>query len=289
MEKSKELNNLISLSRDTGQEIAFVQGGGGNTSVKLSKTKMAIKSSGTCLKDMSISSGYSIVNYSELSDFIRKLSKNEKDFSIKINSYSDENYPRPSIETGFHSILGKYVIHTHSVFVNTLTCAREGQSIIKKLFPKFKWVNYATPGLDLMVEILYQAPSSSSKPGAIFLQNHGLIVWADKVEIAYKIHEQISSSIIKEFDLDSFKFDPRKKYFPNQDKKEILFPDQAVYTMAGDEILSSRGAQETLCSYNYILNSINKIGLSPLYLDESEAHKLLSMESERYRQGLIKR
>ena len=46
MEKSKELNNLISLSRDTGQEIAFVQGGGGNTSVKLKNDIMLIKASG---------------------------------------------------------------------------------------------------------------------------------------------------------------------------------------------------------------------------------------------------
>ncbi len=287
MVKNNELEGLVALSRKIGKEVAYVQGGGGNTSVKLSNGKMAIKSSGTCLKEMSQFYGYTFVDFKKLNEFILNLSKAENNFTQKINSFADKNYLRPSIETGFHSILGKYVIHTHSVFVNILTCAKEGESIIKDLFPDYFWVNYATPGLDLMIEILDKVESPIDKSGVIFLQNHGLIVWADKLDQAFKIHHEISNLIIKKFNLTSFKFDSNYKYSPNKNKNEVIFPDQAVYTMAGEEILLSSSAQEILCSYNYILEGINESGLTPLFLDESEAIKLLNMESEKYRQGLI--
>ena len=41
---------------------------------------------------------------------------------------------RPSVEVGFHAILKKYVIHTHSVYANIITCSMEGEALAEKLF-----------------------------------------------------------------------------------------------------------------------------------------------------------
>ena len=60
----------------------------------------------------------------------------EDKFSDKVNTFQTESTGRPSIETGFHSYLGKFVIHTHSVFTNILNCSVEGKDQIKKLFPE---------------------------------------------------------------------------------------------------------------------------------------------------------
>ena len=57
--------------------------------------------------------------------------------------------------------------------------------------------------------------------------------------------------------------------------------------MASNDFISSLEAQETICSYDYIIKSIEKIGFKPSFLPEKEVNKLLDMEGEKYRQSLI--
>tara|TARA_B100001559_G_C16484054_1_gene615139 strand:+ start:1299 stop:2165 length:867 start_codon:yes stop_codon:yes gene_type:complete len=287
MEKNDLLDSLIAMSLEVGKEVAYVQGGGGNTSVKLSSSQMAIKASGINLKEMCKDSGYSIVDYVALNNYLKAGDVPEESFSKKINSFRLETDNRPSIETGFHSYLGKFVIHTHSVFANILNCSFEGREYINSLFPNAILIDYATPGRDLTLEIMRKMNFSSMPEGVIFLQNHGVIAWAESSINAIRIHKDISDKIIKEFDLGSFLFDSKKLFTIDKDPTKILFPDQAVFTLAGDEILKSASAQETICSYNYILNSIESLGFSPMFLSEKESLKLINMESEKFRQALI--
>ena len=39
---------------------------------------------------------------------------------------------RPSVEAGFHSLLKKYVLHSHCVWVNIAACAEGGQEVIAR-------------------------------------------------------------------------------------------------------------------------------------------------------------
>ena len=77
---------------------------------------MAIKSSGIKLKKMSKIFGYTLIDYKSLNLQI-KNNKNKNNFSSIINEVSNPLYKRASIETGFHSILGSVVIHTHSILI----------------------------------------------------------------------------------------------------------------------------------------------------------------------------
>ena len=54
---------LVKISKYVGENLAYIQGGGGNSSVKISSSEMIVKSSGTNLKDLSVSSGYCKVNH----------------------------------------------------------------------------------------------------------------------------------------------------------------------------------------------------------------------------------
>lgn len=288
MVKSKLLNSLAELSVAIGNEVAYVQGGGGNTSVKLSSTEMAIKASGSNLKDMTAEEGYSIVDHMRLSAFLDSKIIEDKDFSDKVVSFRTSTNNRPSIETGFHSFLGKYVIHTHSAYVNALTCASEGQDLLSNLFPTAIWIDYATPGRDLTLEIKRNIAFPINSKGTIFLQNHGLIVWDENYQEALLEHKRISDSIVNTFNLPALHFNETELYVLKANSSKILFPDQVVYTLAGNEILGSRSAQETICAHNYILDSISHMGLNPIFLPSLEASKLLNMESEKYRQDLIR-
>ena len=288
MERNKYLGNLAEASIEIGHEIAYVQGGGGNTSVKLDNSKMAIKASGIKLKDMTEDQGFSIVDYSLLNNYLDSPDSDDDRFSKKIATFVVETENRPSIETGFHSLLGKYVIHTHSAFVNVLTCSIEGHEELSRMFPDSIWVKYATPGRDLTIELNKNIPFPLPEEGSIFLQNHGLIVWAFNHEKVIKMHSDISETIKKSLGLTSFLFNKNTFYSPNTNQSEILFPDQAVYTLAEEEMLKSDGAQETIYTYDYILNNINAIGFSPSFLPKEEVNKILDLESEKYRQSIIK-
>ena len=63
MEKSEHLSELAKISKLIGQNPAYVQGGGGNTSVKFGDKYMAVKSSGLTLAEVTESNGYSVVDF----------------------------------------------------------------------------------------------------------------------------------------------------------------------------------------------------------------------------------
>ncbi len=140
MQKAEILKNLIDMSHTIGAEISFVQGGGGNTSAKIDGNFMAIKSSGVSLRDMSFEKGISIVDYKKVNSYHNSLDTSESQYSEDINSFAIDGSGRPSIETGFHALLGKYVIHSHSVFMNVLLCSEEGKELISKYFPDSIWI-----------------------------------------------------------------------------------------------------------------------------------------------------
>ena len=72
MEKNKHLRNFSKVSIEIGKRISYVQGGGGNTSVKFNKSQMAIKASGVKLKDITHEQGFSVVDYSMLNQYLNK-------------------------------------------------------------------------------------------------------------------------------------------------------------------------------------------------------------------------
>ena len=55
------LENFRRVSGTVGARADYVQGGGGNTSVKLDGGLMAIKASGYCLKDIDVDKAYALM------------------------------------------------------------------------------------------------------------------------------------------------------------------------------------------------------------------------------------
>ena len=121
------LNDYARLSQSAGARMDYVQGGGGNTSVKLDDTYMAVKASGFCLSDVKPDQAYAVMDYSALRAFYRGHEANEFDNVeqagselAKASTIAIEGLSalRPSVEAGFHSLLGTFVIHSHSVYAN---------------------------------------------------------------------------------------------------------------------------------------------------------------------------
>lgn len=68
-EHRERLERYVSLSAAIGARVDYVQGGGGNTSVKLNDSLMAIKASGYKLSDIGLDKGYAVMSYQPLKDF----------------------------------------------------------------------------------------------------------------------------------------------------------------------------------------------------------------------------
>ena len=140
----KAIKDLIEISQYAGDRADYTQGGGGNTSVKVDNSNaMLIKASGYRLVDINENTAFVAVDKNKIKDYYESVDlKVEKDYekeSAEVSKTSVIEIPglvtlRPSVEVGFHAILKKYVIHTHSVYGNVITCSQEGESLAEKLF-----------------------------------------------------------------------------------------------------------------------------------------------------------
>ena len=215
-ENRERLEAFAKMSQEAGARADYVQGGGGNTSVKFPDGKMAIKASGFCLKDIRPDRAYAVLNGKAIRDFYyghetADLADVEKEgaAATKANTLSVEGLDplRPSVEAGFHSILKTYVLHTHSVYANLAACSTECVAIAEKAFEgadyTFGWVPYTDPGANLTFAIrdeLARVEKETGKcPAVILMQNHGIIAHADDAEEALRIHADANERIAAQF------------------------------------------------------------------------------------------
>ncbi len=265
----QRMEAFVKLSKIGGSRADYVQGGGGNTSVKLKNGMMAIKASGYCLKDIEPDNGYAVLDGNALRSFYRE--NNAEDFDdceaagaqcAKENLQIVEGLPqlRPSVEAGFHCLLKTYVLHTHSVFANLAACTVGGREVAKNAFRyapyTWGWVEYQDPGAKLAFAIrdeLDRVEKETGRiPSVIIMQNHGIIVHDDDAVSCLAIHADANVRLASHYGLAENAF-PRvtvdelaggvyrastpylKEHLENclytQDQLyyEALYPDQMVF------------------------------------------------------------
>ena len=254
-------------------EPCFVQGGGGNFSVKHGNT-MLVKASGFLFSEITDVNGWVVVDYKKIKSFYDNLRSAEETSEecgneVVLKSIVDDvrfGGMKPSMETAFHAYLGKYVVHTHSIFVNTIACSAQSKQVCEDIFSQanfsFAWVPYANPGLHLAYAIKKLLEQQNKLPDVLVLENHGLIVHAQTVDGVRNIYTEVHELLEKSFGLgygnypdvgivplnaDQFAGTTQfvKNYigtsdsFVNEFTSEILFPDQAVFCNDIAEVDSS--------------------------------------------------
>ena len=206
----KGLKELENISQGVGNRKDYVQGGGGNTSVKLDDRRMAVKASGYKLNQITPSQGFVIIDYKNIKDYYDKVDINQDiDFEresvevAKKNIFELEGLKvlRPSVEAGFHSIMKEIVIHTHPVYINIFCCSKEGSILVDKIFKDrsyaYLWIPYINPGFCLTLKIKEEIDRCISEdevfPEVIFMENHGLIITAHNYQRALELHEEVNN------------------------------------------------------------------------------------------------
>ena len=255
---TETLADYSRLSRDVGARRDFVQGGGGNTSVKLDDRFMAVKASGFCLGDVMPDHAYAVMNYADIRKFYRGHQATDFENAekagaemAKASTIAIEGVAplRPSVEAGFHSLLGKIVIHSHSVYTNFACCAIEMQQILEDVLKDadFSWgvVPYIDPGAQLSFAIRDEMDrvelATEKVPTVLFMQNHGLIVHGETADHCLVLHSAVNARFADYFRVaaDSFQTMDLEAYIASRLQarhydgsffiETPLFPDQMVF------------------------------------------------------------
>jgi rhamnose utilization protein RhaD (predicted bifunctional aldolase and dehydrogenase)/NAD(P)-dependent dehydrogenase (short-subunit alcohol dehydrogenase family) len=182
------LQHLLDLSHYYGSDPQFVLAGGGNTSVKIGD-RLFVKASGYALATISLE-GIVELDRGALQTLLESTlstDRKEREEQFKEAVLAARVEPqigrRPSVEAVLHHLIpNRFVVHTHPTLVNTFSCARDGDAILRReLGDEVLWVDPVDPGF-LLAKTLeralcdYRERTGREGPRAVVMGNHGLVV-----------------------------------------------------------------------------------------------------------------
>ena len=191
-----ELALRVYTSRLLGQDSTLVLHGGGNTSVKISKSNIVgnqeeilyVKGSGWDLEFIE-SAGFSPVRMNHMLSLAKLdyLSDPQMVNELK-TQLTNATSPAPSVETILHAILPfKYVDHTHADAVVTITNTTAGEDRIREIYgDRVVIIPYVMPGFDLAKDVArIFSEQSTDKTEGMILMNHGIFSFGGNAKESY--------------------------------------------------------------------------------------------------------
>ena len=199
-----ELTLLAEASRRYGADPQYIFGGGGNTSWK-DAAALYIKPSGVSLATIqpdqfvkmeraAIRRLFAIAPPSDPG--VREAQVKE----LMLAAVAKDSRGRPSVEAPVHEVIPqRYIIHTHSVLLNGLTCAANGAAACRRLFPAALWIEYVDPGYTLSTVVKARVEQyqrdHGTPPDTIFLQSHGVFVAGDTVDAIHARYDALLAAV----------------------------------------------------------------------------------------------
>ena len=189
------LDQLVLASNLLGADRAVSNFGGGNTSVKGTARDhigretgvMWVKGSGSDLATIG-RGGFTGLRLDEVLPLFERESMSDEDMVAHLAKCQlDPAMPRCSIETLLHAFVpAPHVHHTHPDGINVLAGTADGERLVAECFgDAAAWVPYIRPGFTLSRQV---GEAARSDPGLklVVLAKHGLVVWGDTAEEAYR-------------------------------------------------------------------------------------------------------
>jgi rhamnulose-1-phosphate aldolase/alcohol dehydrogenase len=188
------LEQVLLASHLLGANRAVANFGGGNTSAKglaldhRNRTVDAIwvKASGSDLATLG-PEAFAVLRLDDLAALYTREEMSDEDMvGYLAHCQLEPAAPRPSIETLLHAFIpAAHVHHTHPDAINALACAREGERLVRECFGgRAAWISYVRPGFELAKEVGRIVRSGAVE--LVVLAKHGLVIWGDTAEEAYR-------------------------------------------------------------------------------------------------------
>jgi rhamnulose-1-phosphate aldolase/alcohol dehydrogenase len=189
------LAELVLASNLLGANRAVSNFGGGNTSAKGTTIDHAgrevpvmwVKGSGSDLATMG-PQHFTGLRIEEMLPLMERSEMSDEDMVTYLaRCQIDPAMPRASIETLLHAFVpAPHVHHTHPDGINVLAGTADGERLVQECFGDAAvWIPYIRPGFTLSKQV-GEAARSNPNLKLVVLAKHGLIVWGDTAEEAYR-------------------------------------------------------------------------------------------------------
>src|SRR3954462_7846452 len=189
------LEQLVLASHLLGANRAVSNFGGGNTSAKGTARDhtgravpvMWVKGSGSDLATMG-AEHFTGLKLDEVLPLMERDEMSDEDMVAYLAQCQiSPAMPRASIETLLHAFVpAPHVHHTHPDGINVLAGTADGERLIHECFgDEAAWIPYIRPGFTLSKQV---GEAVRDNPGLklVVLAKHGLIVWGETAEEAYR-------------------------------------------------------------------------------------------------------
>ena len=184
--------DCLIASRLLGGNPYLVLFGGGNISVKNDDT-IWVKASGHDMGSLT-PEGLAPLDRVLLDEMFRQDSMTDSEMMRGYRqALRDPDYPSPSIETLLHNFLPqKFVLHTHSDAIVTLTNTQRGISLAEAaLGQNVPVLPYVFPGFPLAQFVARTLGAQQGETSGFALSHHGLFTASDSAEQAYEQHREL--------------------------------------------------------------------------------------------------
>ena len=189
------LGQVLLASHLLGSDRAVANFGGGNTSAKGTTTDhvgrtiyaMWVKGSGSDLATME-AQHFTPLRLEETLPLLERDEMSDEEMVAHLaRCQIDPAAPRSSIETLLHAFIpAPHVHHTHPDGINVLAGTRDGERLVAECFGEAAaWIPYIRPGFTLAKQVGL-AVRENPHLKLVVLAKHGLVVWGDTAEEAYK-------------------------------------------------------------------------------------------------------
>ena len=269
----QQLAALAAMSNKYGSNPDYVLAGGGNTSFK-SEDRLWVKGSGTSLATIK-AEDFVVLERPLLAEMWNAGYPKDEDAreAAVLKDMMDARIKgenrRPSVETLLHDLFPqRFVLHVHPAIVNGITCSKEGEAAMKRLFPEAVWVPACKPGYILALDCKKVMDAYKAESGRdcslLFLENHGIFFAGNTAEetgaLAEKVMATLNGAVKRQPDLSETEYDVERvvavspvlralygegkpatvKFFTN---KEILAYDANTKSLSPDHIVYAKAKQ----------------------------------------------
>ena len=218
-----DLDLRVYTSRLLGRDSSLVLHGGGNTSVKSTATNLFgetedilyVKGSGWDLATIE-AEGFAPVKMDMLLKMAELKELNDPDM-VKYQrlAMTNPSAPNPSVEAILHAIIPyKFVDHTHTDAVVTITNTEGGEDKIKELYgDKVLIIPYIMPGF-VLAKLIYDMTRDVnwSELEGMVLMNHGLFTFNDDAKTSYEKTIELVDKAEKYLDSKGASLDVKQDY-----------------------------------------------------------------------------
>ena len=189
------LGQVLLASHLLGSDRAVANFGGGNTSAKgrtvdhvgREVDAIWVKGSGSDLATME-AKDFTPLRLEEMLPLFERAEMSDEDMVAHLaRCQLDPAAPRSSIETLLHAFVpAAHVHHTHPDAINVLAGTRDGERLVADCFgDQAAWITYIRPGFTLAQQV-GTAVREDAALRVVVLAKHGLVVWGDSAEEAYR-------------------------------------------------------------------------------------------------------